>query len=58
MAERLLVRMLPGAGPFSSLFCPFSCESLNQVPHGYATLLIFLLKHKCLAVLLDAKQAS
>ena len=39
-------------------FYNFSSESLNQVPHGDATLLIFLIKHKCLAVLLDAKQAS
>ena len=43
---------LVGTGLFSSLFCPIRSESFNQVPHGGATLLIFLFRkyvHSCAA---------
>ena len=42
---RLWVQIPPGAGLFSSLLYPISSASLIQVPHGGATLLIFLHKN-------------
>ena len=54
--DREVLGLIPtGSWAFFSILSYQQCV-LNQVPHGGATLLIFLFK-KCLAVQLEAKQA-
>ena len=48
MTERLWVQILLAAGLFSLLY-PISSASLIQVPHGGATLLIFLFEKNMLS---------
>ena len=54
---RSWVGISPGAGLFSSLFYSISSVSIIKVPHGGATLLIFLFSKIYLAAQLEAKQA-
>ena len=56
MTERLWVQIPTDAGHFSLLY-PISSATLIQVPHGGATLLIFLSKI-CLSAQLEAKRAQ
>ena len=47
-----------GSWAFFLFYLSYQKGVLNQVPHGGATLLIFLYNVKCLAVQLEAKQGQ